>query len=312
VRAAHTRIRPYVHHTPVLTNESINRIVGARLCFKCENFQKVGAFKFRGATNVVQSLSDRQARKGVVTHSSGNHAAALALAARTRGVEADIVMPANAPAVKRAAVEGYGGKITLCEPTLAARESTAEQIVGETGALLVHPYNDYGIMAGQGTAALELLKDVRDLDMVLAPVGGGGLLSGTAIVAKGINPKIKVIGCEPENADDAYRSIQAGHIIPVDHPDTIADGLRTSLGDKTFPIISQKVDDIVLVSEKDILAAMKLIFERMKIVIEPSAAVPLGALLGRKLSPDGRKIGIILSGGNIDLTSFFKTLGDRS
>lgn len=309
---AHKRIKQYVHHTPVLTNESINKIVSARLWFKCENFQKVGAFKFRGASNVVQSLSDKQALKGVVTHSSGNHAAALALAAGIRGIEARIVMPSNAPSVKRAAVEGYGGQITSCEPTLAARELTTEQIINETEALLIHPYNDYRIIAGQGTAALELVRDVNDLDMILVPVGGGGLLSGTAIAAKGINSKIKVIGCEPENADDAYRSIHAGHIIPSENPITIADGLRTSLGDKTFPIISQKVDDIVLVSEKDIIAAMKLVFERMKIVIEPSAAVPLGALLGQKLSPAGRKIGVILSGGNIDLTSFFKTLGDRS
>jgi len=301
-----------VHHTPVLTNESINKIVSAHLWFKSENFQKVGAFKFRGASNVVQSLSDKQALKGVVTHSSGNHAAALALAARIRAIEAHIVMPRNAPSVKKAAVAGYGGKITLCDPTLAARESTTERIINETEAVLVHPYNDYGIIAGQGTAALELVRDVNDLDMILAPVGGGGLLSGTAIAAKGISSKIKVIGCEPENADDAYRSMHAGHIVPSENPHTIADGLRTSLGDKTFPIISQKVDDIVLVSESDIIVAMKLIYERMKIVIEPSAAVPLGALIGQELSRAGRKIGVILSGGNIDLTSFFKTLGDRS
>ena len=221
-------------------------------------------------------------------------------------------MPRNAPSVKKAAVAGYGGKITLCDPTLAARESTTERIINETEAVLVHPYNDYGIIAGQGTAALELVRDVNDLDMILAPVGGGGLLSGTAIAAKGISSKIKVIGCEPENADDAYRSMHAGHIVPSENPHTIADGLRTSLGDKTFPIISQKVDDIVLVSESDIIVAMKLIYERMKIVIEPSAAVPLGALIGQELSRAGRKIGVILSGGNIDLTSFFKTLGDRS
>jgi threonine dehydratase len=280
-------------------------MVGARLFFKCENFQKSGAFKFRGACNAVFSLSDEEASRGVVTHSSGNHAAALALAAAKRGITARIVIPSSAPAIKIAAVRGYEAIITFCEPSQESRESTAEQIIKKTGALLIHSYNDYRIIAGQGTAALELMEEISDLDFLLAPLGGGGLLSGTAIAAKGLNPKIKVVGCEPKNADDAYRSIKAGRILPSEYPNTIADGLRMSLGDKTFPIIRDLVDEILLATEEEIIAAMRHIFERMKVVAEPSAAVPLAALLSNQLDARGKKVGVILSGGNVDFSRFF-------
>jgi threonine dehydratase len=305
IRSAHQRIRSYIHKTPVLTCTALNQMVGAKLFFKCENFQKTGAFKFRGACNAVFSLSDQEASRGVVTHSSGNHAGALALAARKRGITARIVMPSNASAVKIAAVESYGGIITFCEPTLTSRENTAEQIIKKTGAILIHPSNDYKIIAGQGTSALELMEEIGNLDFLLAPVGGGGLLSGIAIAAKGLNPKIKVVGCEPKNADDAYRSIKAGRIIPSENPHTIADGLRTSLGDKTFPIIRDLVDEIVLATEEEIINAMRYIFERMKIIAEPSAAVPLAVLLSHKLNVADKNVGIIISGGNIDLSKFF-------
>lgn len=295
------RIRPYAHRTPVLTCESLNRQVGARVFLKCENLQKVGAFKFRGACNAVFSLSEAEAARGVVTHSSGNHAQALALAARLRGIPAYVVMPDNAPAVKKAAVVGYGGQITFCAPTLQARESTQAQVMAETGAAAVHPYNDYRVIAGQGTAALELLQDVPDLDVILAPVGGGGLLSGTAIAATELAPGIRVIAAEPEMADDAFRSLAAGKILPSVNPRTIADGLLTSLGDLTFPIIRQRVEQVVTVSEAGIVAAMKFVWERAKIVVEPSAAVAVGALWERKIDLAGRRVGVILSGGNVDL-----------
>ena len=304
IKATHERISRYVNRTPVLTCASLDRMVGARLFFKCENFQKTGAFKFRGACNAVFLLSDKEASRGVVTHSSGNFAAALALAARERGITARIVMPSNAPAVKIAAVKGYGGIITFCEPTLKSRETTAEKVIQETGATFVHPYNDYRIIAGQGTAALELMEEIPDIDFLLAPVGGGGLLSGTAIAAKGLNPKIKVIGCEPKNADDAHRSMKAGRIIPSENPNTIADGLRTSLGDKTFPIIRDLVDEILLATEEEIITAMRHIFERMKIVVEPSAAVPVAVLLSHQLNVKNNRVGVIISGGNVDFSRF--------
>lgn len=305
VRAAHRRIGAHVAKTPVLTCTALDRMAGARLFFKCENFQKVGAFKFRGACNAVFSLSDEEASRGVVTHSSGNHAAALALAARKRGISARIVMPSNAPPVKTAAVKGYGGIITFCEPTVASRETTAAHVVKETGATFIHPSNDYRIIAGQATAALELVEEIETLDFILAPVGGGGLLSGTAIAAKALNPRIKVIGCEPKNADDAYRSMKAGRIIPSENPNTIADGLRTSLGDKTFPIIRDLVDEILLATEEEIITAMRHIFERMKIVVEPSAAVPLAVLLSNQLNVADKNVGVIISGGNVDFSKFF-------
>ena len=305
IRSAHQRIRLYIHKTPVMTCTALNRIIGAKLFFKCENFQKTGAFKFRGACNAIFSLSGQEASRGVVTHSSGNHAGALALAARKRGIGARIVMPSNASAVKIAAVKSYGGIITFCEPTLTSREDAAEQIIKETGALLIHPSNDYRIITGQATVALELMEEIENLDFLLAPVGGGGLLSGTAIAAKALNPKIKVIGCEPKNADDAYRSIKAGRIIPSENPNTIADGLRTSLGDKTFPIIRDLVDEILLATEEEIITAMRYIFERMKIVVEPSAAVPLAVLLSNQMNAADKNVGIIISGGNVDLSKFF-------
>ncbi|MGB7873494.1 MAG: pyridoxal-phosphate dependent enzyme [Anaerolineales bacterium] len=301
IRQAAARIQPYAHRTPVLTCASLDRQVGAQVFMKCENLQKVGAFKFRGACNAVFSLTDEEAARGVATHSSGNHAQALALAAKLHGIPAYIVMPENASAVKKAAVAGYGGQVTICEPTLQARETTTAQVVEKTGATVVHPYNDYRVIAGQGTAALELLEEVPDLDVVIVPVGGGGLLSGTAIAAKGISQNIRIIAAEPEMADDAYRSFQAGHIIPSENPKTIADGLLTSLGDKTLPIIQQHVEQIVTVSEAAILESMKFIWERAKIIIEPSAAVPVALLWERKIDLSDLRVGIILSGGNVDL-----------
>jgi threonine dehydratase len=301
VQAAAARIKPYVHRTPVLTCTSLNDFVGAALFCKCENFQKVGAFKFRGACNAVFALSEQEARHGVATHSSGNHAAAVALAARLRGVPAHIVMPDNAPTVKKAAVAGYGGSIVYCAPTLAAREATLTRVVHETGATFIHPYNDARVIAGQGTAALELLSDVADLDAIMAPVGGGGLLSGTAIVTAALSSSTQVIAAEPEAADDAYRSLQAGKILPANDPRTVADGLRTSLGELTFAIMQQHVQQIVTISEEAIVSAMRYVWERMKIVIEPSAAVPIGALLEKKIDLTSKRIGVILSGGNVSL-----------
>ncbi len=301
IREAWERINPYINRTPVLTSSFLNQLLASQLFFKCENFQKTGSFKFRGALNTIFSLSPEEAAAGVVTHSSGNHAAAVSLSAKMRNIPAFIVMPSSAPQVKVKAVKGYGGIITFCEPTLKSREETAQKIISDKHAHLVHPYNNYKIIAGQGTAALELRGRIDDLDYILAPVGGGGLLSGTAITAKAFNRKIRVIGCEPENADDAYRSKKAGYIIPSEHPHTIADGLLTSLGTKTFPIIKDMVDDIVLVSENDIIKAMQMLLERMKIVVEPSAAVPLGALLSGRIKASHKKVGIIISGGNIDI-----------
>lgn len=300
IRQASARIRPHAHWTPVVRCHTLDEITGASLFFKCENLQKVGAFKFRGACNAVLSLSEEEASRGVATHSSGNHAQALALAARMRGIHATIVMPSNAPEVKKAAVTGYGGEIVLCEPTLQAREETLAGVVARSGAVVIHPYNNYDVIAGQGTAALELLEEVPDLDAILVPVGGGGLLSGTLIASKGISPKIKVIAAEPQGADDAYRSWKAGEIIPMVGPKTVADGLLTSLGDKTYPVIMRLVDEIVTVTDEAILKAMKLIWERAKLVVEPSGAVPLGALLEGKVNLAGKKAGVILSGGNVD------------
>ena len=301
IQQAAERIKPYIHRTPVLTSESLNQRVGAQVFLKCENMQKVGAFKFRGASNAVFSLREEEAAQGVCTHSSGNHAQALALAAKMRGIPAYIVMPENAPSVKKNAVAGYGGQITFCEPTLEARESTLERIRQETGANVVHPYNDLRVIIGQGTAALELLEDVPDLDVIIAPVGGGGLLSGTSIAATEMKTGIRVIAGEPEMADDAYRSIQSGRILPSIHPKTMADGLLTSLGPLTFPIIRERVEQIVTVSEQGIVEAMKFVWERVKIVIEPSAAVAVGVLWERKIDLSGLKVGVILSGGNVDL-----------
>lgn len=301
IQQAAERIKPYIHRTPVMTNESLNQKVGAQVFMKCENLQKVGAFKFRGASNAVWSLTDEEAERGVVTHSSGNHAQALALAAKMRGIPAYIVMPSNAPQVKKNAVAGYGGQITFCEPTLAARESTMEGIRQRTGASVVHPYDNERVIAGQGTAVLELLQDVSDLDVVIAPVGGGGLLSGTSVAATEAKKGIRVLAAEPEMADDAFRSLKAGAIIPSMNPKTVADGLLTSLGDLTFPIIQERVEQIVTVSEAGIIDAMKFVWERAKLVIEPSAATVIAVLWEKKIDLNGLKVGVILSGGNVDL-----------
>jgi len=301
IHQAHGRIKPYIHRTPVLTCESLNQQVNAQVFLKCENLQKVGAFKFRGACNAVYSLSNEEAAKGVVTHSSGNHAQALALAAKMRGIPAYIVMPDNASSVKKNAVAGYGGQITFCEPTLEARESSMERIRLDTGATVVHPYDNKRVIAGQGPAVLELLDEIPELDVIITPVGGGGLLSGTSIAATETKKGIRVIAGEPENADDAYRSMQAGKIIPSLNPKTIADGLLTSLGQLTFPIIHERVEQIVTVSEQGIIDSMKFIWERVKIVIEPSSAVAVGVLWEKKIDLSGLKVGVILSGGNVDL-----------
>jgi len=301
IEQAHQLVQKYAHRTPVLTSSSINKIVGGKLFFKCENLQKVGAFKFRGACNAVFSLTEEDAQKGVATHSSGNHAAALALAARMRGIAAHIVMPSNSPEIKKKAVAGYGANITFCEPTLQARESTLARIVAETGATEIHPYNNFNVIAGQGTAAKELIEDFGEFDIMMAPVGGGGLLSGTALSVKYLIPYCKVIAAEPAGADDAFRSFHERKIIPSVNPKTIADGLLTSLGERNFAIIMQNVDDIVTVSEEKIVEAMRMIWERMKIIIEPSSAVPLAAILEGKVDIQNKKVGIILSGGNLDL-----------
>lgn len=301
IQQAAERISPYVHRTPVLKNSAINELTGGQIFFKCENFQKVGAFKSRGAVNAFFSLAEQEISHGVATHSSGNHAAALAYAASLRGTKSYIVMPETAPLIKQKAVAGYGAEITICKPTQEARESTLEQIVAETGATFIHSYNDYRIIAGQGTAALELLEDVTNLDFLLTPVGGGGLTSGSALMLKAISPKTKMIAVEPELADDAFRSFTTGKLQPALPPNTIADGLLTSLGDKTFAIIQKYVDDIVTVSESAIIEAMRLVWERMKIIVEPSSAVPLAALISDQIDVTGKRVGIILSGGNVEL-----------
>jgi threonine dehydratase len=301
IQQAAKRIAPHAHRTPVLTSRALNRIAGANLFFKCENFQKVGAFKFRGAANAVFSLTDEEARYGVCTHSSGNHAQALALAAATRGIIAYIIMPRNAPAVKRNGVKGYGGEIVLCEPTLKAREETVEEIIRKTGAAFIHPYDDLRVITGQATAAMEMVEEIEGLDTVMTPVGGGGLLSGTALSVHYMSPAVKVIAAEPKAADDAYRSFKSGRFVPSENPRTIADGLLTSLGKITFPLIRQYVHEMVTVSEEEIVRSMRLIWERMKIVVEPSGAVPFGAILENKETFKGKRIGIIISGGNVDL-----------
>jgi threonine dehydratase len=301
IRAAHARIAAHVLRTPVMSSRALDAAAGARLWFKCENFQEVGAFKARGAANAVFSLNEADAARGVVTHSSGNHGAALAWAAARRGIRAWIVMPENAPAIKQANVRGFGGQVRLCAPNVAAREAACAAVQAETGATLVHPYNDWRVIAGQGTAALELLADVPDLDAVIAPVGGGGLLSGTAIAAKGSKPGIRVYGAEPKGADDAQRSLAAGRIIPQDNPRTIADGLLTSLGERTFAVISRAVDGIATATEDGIVDAMRLTWEKLRVVVEASSSVPLACLMERTLDLRGLRIGIVVSGGNVDL-----------
>ncbi|MEL6865814.1 MAG: pyridoxal-phosphate dependent enzyme [Bacteroidota bacterium] len=297
----HETIKPYIHRTPVMTSRLINEIAGASLYFKCENFQRMGAFKMRGATYAVLSLSDEERARGVVTHSSGNFAQAVSLAAQSLGIKAYIVMPSNAPEVKKAGVRTYGGEIIECEPTIQAREQTARQIAAETGATLLHPSNQLPVILGMGTACIELLEDHPDLDLVMTPIGGGGLVAGTSLAAHFWSDQCKTIGGEPFMVDDAYRSLQSGKIEYNDQTATIADGLRTNLGDINFPIIQQYVGRIIRVEEAEIISAMRLIWERMKIIIEPSCSVPLAALLREKEAFAGQKVGIILSGGNVDL-----------
>ena len=301
VRAAHRRIRDSIHRTPVLTSSRLSELCGASLYFKCENFQKTGSFKARGAANAVMSLSDHEAARGVATHSSGNHAAALSWAAGRRGVPAYVVMPRTASPVKMASVERYGGRITLCEPTHRAREEAADRIIRETGAVLVHPYNDPNIIAGQGTAALEFLEDTPGLDLLICPVGGGGLLAGTAIVAKSLNPRIRVFAGEPEGAADASLSFKSGTRGPVDKPSSIADGLLATVGDLTFPIIQRHVDDIVTVSDAEIVASTRQLMEVLKITVELSGSVGYSVTRDSRVRSSGLRVGIILSGGNVDL-----------
>ena len=301
IRKAHARIRSHIHRTPVLTSSRLDEASGASLFFKCENFQKIGAFKARGATNAVFALDEAIAPRGVATHSSGNHGAAVARAAKPRGIPAHIVMPSNSAKVKIRAVESYGALIVVCEPTDESREATCVEVIKKTEAMLIHSFENENVIAGQGTTAMELIEDVPDLDLVICPVGGGGLLSGTAIAAKSMRPRIKVIAAEPANADDAAQSFRARRRIVTEKKFTIADGLRTNIGEPNFAIIQRYVDDIVTVSEEAIVSAMRTIWETMKIIIEPSAAVPYGAILENKIALKGKRAGIILTGGNVDL-----------
>jgi len=305
IEQAALKINKYIHRTPVLTSSRLNNMFGCKMYFKCENFQRVGAFKFRGAINAVGNLDKQKLSKGVVTHSSGNHAQALALAAKIFKVPAYIVMPDNAPIVKIDAVRQYGGQITFCEPILEARESAAKMLIERHGATFIHPYDNYDIIAGQGTCGKELLEQIDvEPDIVMTPVGGGGLLSGTAISVKALTKATLVYAAEPIMADDAYRSFNAGKIIPQTNPRTIADGLLTSLGEKTFPIIKSKVDKVLLCKEDSIFKAMRLIFENLKIVVEPSAAVSLACVIDNPDEFKDKIVALVLSGGNIDLTSF--------
>lgn len=313
ITKAHTRIKPYIHKTPVLSSETLNSIAGKSLFFKCECFQKGGAFKFRGASNTVFSLDDEQAAKGVATHSSGNHAAALALAAKMRGIPAYIVIPENAPKCKVENVKRYGGQVIWCEGTMKSREETAKKVLNETGAVLVHPYNDPRTISGQGTLSLEFLEQVPQLDTLIVPISGGGLISGVTIGAKSINPGIRVIAAEPKGADDAAQSKASGQIITLTQTNTIADGLRASLGDLTWPIVRDLVDDIITVEDKEIVDAMKLCYEILKVAIEPSGAIGLAAVLSDSFKQnsafkDSCNIGIVLSGGNVDLGVLWESL----
>ncbi|MEQ9426563.1 MAG: pyridoxal-phosphate dependent enzyme [Cyclobacteriaceae bacterium] len=301
IKKAQQRVSRYTHHTPVLTSESINEYTGIEIHFKCENFQKVGAFKMRGATNAILALHPEERTSGVATHSSGNHAQAVALAARLTGIKAYIVMPKGSPKVKQEAVKGYGAEVIMCENNLVAREETLQEVVTKTGAHFIPPYDDYDVICGQATAAKELIEDVEDLDAIITSVGGGGLLAGTALAANLLSPNLKVYAGEPKNADDAYQSFKSGVRQPVDSPQTIADGLRTSLGERNFDIIKDLVIDIFTVEEAEIVFAMRLIWERMKIIVEPSSAVALAALIKQKELFQAKKVGLILTGGNVDL-----------
>ncbi|WP_439923552.1 beta-hydroxyaspartate dehydratase BhcB [Nitrobacter sp. JJSN] len=298
---AHERIKPHIHRTPVLTSRVINELSGAELFFKCENLQKGGAFKARGASNAVFGLNDAQAAKGVATHSSGNHGTCLSYAAGRRGIPCTVVMPRTAPQTKKDAVRGYGGKVVECEPSTSSREAVFAEVVAETGAEFVHPYNDPRVIAGQGTCSKELIEQVDGLDAVIAPIGGGGMVSGTCLTLSNLAPQIKIYAAEPEQADDAYRSFRAGHIIADDAPNTVADGLKVPLKELTWHFVSKHVTDIFTASEQEIVDAMKLIWKRMKIVMEPSSAVPLATILKNRDVFAGKRVGVIITGGNVDL-----------
>jgi len=308
IEEAYKRIQGITNKTPVMTSRTLNKALNALIYLKCENFQRVGAFKFRGAFNTLSLLTNKEKECGIITHSSGNHAQAVSLASSLTGIQATIVMPRGAPINKINATKGYGANVIFCDNTLEARDRTTEKLIKEFKYTLIHPYDNENIINGQGTAAYELIKEIGELDMVIAPLGGGGLLSGTALATKGLYPNAQVLGVEPSLADDAYRSIQAGYIIPSDYPNTIADGLRTSLCQRTFDIIKKYVDQIVTVSEIEIIEAMRFLWERMKIIVEPSGAVPLAALLSKKMGVSNKKIGLIISGGNIDLDPFFNLI----
>ena len=301
VLAAHERIRPHIHRTPVLTSSYFNELTGAKLFFKCENFQKAGAFKVRGACNAVFGLSDEMAAKGVATHSSGNHALSLSYAAGRRGIPCHVVMPRTAPEAKKAAVRGYGGQITECEPSTSSREAVFAEVEARTGAEFVHPYNDPRVIAGQATCSRELMEQVEGLDAVIAPIGGGGMVSGTCLTLSTIAPHVEIFAAEPEQADDAYRSFKAGHIIADDAPNTVADGLKVPLKELTWHFVKTHVTDILTASEQEIIDAMKLTWQRMKIVMEPSCAVPLATILGNRDRFAGKRVGVIVTGGNVDL-----------
>lgn len=295
------RIRPFVHDTPVLTSSAINGLSHCQLYFKCDNFQKAGSYKIRGATNALLQLSEDQKKNGVATHSSGNFAQALSLAAQAQNIPAHIVMPENAPQVKIDAVKSYGGNVILCSSTLQSRTTTLNEVVKKYGATPVHPSNDLDVILGQGTMAIELIREIKDLDFVVVPIGGGGVGAGTCLATHYLSPDTKVVGAEPANADDAFQSLQRGEIVPSDNPDTIADGLRTQLGDKNFPIIRQIIDEIIRVEEDTIISAMRLIWERMKIIVEPSSAVTLAAILTKPEKFEKKKVGLIITGGNVSL-----------
>jgi threonine dehydratase len=301
VIAAHTRIEPYIHRTPVLTSSYFNELTGAQLFFKCENFQKAGAFKVRGASNAVFGLDDETAKKGVATHSSGNHALSLSYAAGRRGIPVTVVMPRTAPEAKKAAVRGYGGTVVECEPSTTSREAVFAEVVAASGAEFVHPYNDPRVIAGQATCSKELVEDISDLDAIVAPIGGGGMISGSCLTLSNISPGTKVYAAEPLNADDAYRSFKAGHIIADDAPQTVADGLKVPLKELTWHFVSNHVEDIFLATEQEIIDAMYLTWQRMKIVIEPSCAVPLAVILKNRAVFEGKRVGVIITGGNVDL-----------
>ena len=301
IESAHERIRPFIHRTPVLTNSSIDNLIGAKLFFKCENFQKAGSFKIRGASNAVELLSDEEFKRGVATTSSGNHGAALSMAVTRRGGKTKVVMPHNTPKIKVNNVERNGGEVVWCEPDQKYRESVLKDVVDETGATVVHPYNDERIMAGQGTCAKELLEDVPDLDSIVSPVSGGGLLSGSLLAAKNMKSSITVYGAEPEEADDAYQSLKLGQIVPNKTINTICDGLRAQIGSKTFPVIQNLVDDIIPIAEEDIINALRMIWERLKIIVEPSCSIALALIIKNKQLFEGRNVGLIMSGGNLDL-----------